>query len=72
MAKRIIYHPPSLPTIGKLVDQAFDQMEDQDPSLTNPEIRRGLAQFLAIAATILAKYLSTTENVEHTIDNDAK
>ncbi len=71
MAKRIIYHPPSLSTIGKLVDQVFDQIGDQDPSYARPEIRAGFKRFLWHTAIVLAKHLSETGQ-DNAIDNSPK
>jgi hypothetical protein len=72
MAKRIIYHPPSLSTIGRLVDQVFDQFSEQGPLYTRPEVRAGFTRFLWHVAIVLAKHLSETDGQDNTIDNSLK
>ena len=72
MPRRKVYIPPSLVEIGKAVNAVFDHHSGENPSLADPEIRQGYISFLWIAGQILAKHLSTPEDIDHPVDTDEK
>jgi predicted nicotinamide N-methyase len=72
MPYRKVYIPPSLVEIGKAVNIVFDRYSAQDSSLADPEIRQGYISFLWIAGQILAKHLSTPEDIDHPVDTSEK
>ena len=72
MSKHKIYYPPSLPTIGKFVQRAFDQLSEEDPTYARPEVRQGFMQFMWIASIIVAKHMSEADSQDNFVDTDSK
>jgi len=72
MNPRKLYLPPSLTTIGRLVDEVFDRHGQENPIYNDSEIRTGFIRYLFVASNILAKYLSTAEEPTDWIDKSGK
>ena len=63
------YVPPSKTDIENFAQRLCDRLaKEQDESFGDPEIVRGLVEFLLIVGTIQAKYLNRLQAV----DNDSK
>lgn len=72
MSRRIVYYPPSLPTIGKFVQGACKHLTEENPSYIELEVQQGLTQFLWIAANILAKHLNSENHEVNSVDRPGK
>lgn len=71
MAKRIIYHPPPKKVVEDFAEQVCQRLaEMHDASYAKPAVVSGLARFLQLAGTILAKHLSSKDETEEKLDTD--
>ncbi len=74
MPKRIIYHPPSRRIIDEFVQQVSNRLSrEQNPGYSSPDVIWGLARFLELAGSVLAKRLSEqNHNENQNLDSDPK
>lgn len=72
MKRHIQYVAPSLTDIAFSADEMFAQYNEQYPDLTDPQIRQEVISFIWLAGQILAKSLSTKEEVSNSVDTEGK
>ena len=74
MAKRTVYHPPPKKTIDAFAEQVGERLgKEQDAEYHKPEFVSGLARFLEVVSTILAKQLSQeSEEAAQSLDSESK